>query len=93
MFVCNNAKSVSISLKIISASYFTPLISLTMTSVALLTTCEAVTTIPSVEIITPEPSGAVPGGAPNPGFSYPGQVGRTDTTEGEAFSHVLVKSA
>ena len=49
--------------------------------------------MPSFEIITPEPSGSTPIGDPNPGFLYPGQIGSTDTTEGDAISQVLVKSA
>ena len=49
--------------------------------------------MPSFEIITPEPSGSTPIDDPNPCFLYPGQIGSTDTTEGDAISQVLVKSA
>lgn len=38
----------------------------------------------------PVPSGAVPGGAPNPGFLKPGHVGKTDTTDGEALSQAVI---
>ena len=78
------AKSVFISLKIKSASNLLPLISLISIFFALLMTCYAVKIWPEVVITIPVPSGAVPGGAPKPGFLKPGHVGRTETIDGDA---------
>ena len=67
--VLSNARSVEIEFFIIVAENNSPLISRTFTSVAFEITCDAVSISPSDETIIPVPSGAVPGGAPNPGLS------------------------
>ena len=67
--VLSNARSVEIEFLIILAENNSPLISRTFTSVAFEITCDAVSISPSDETIIPVPSGAVPGGAPNPGLS------------------------
>ena len=67
--VLSNARSVEIEFLIIVAENNSPLISRTFTSVAFEITCDAVSISPSDETIIPVPSGAVPGGAPNPGLS------------------------